>query len=228
YETDDRERVMLKRLSWMLACLTLAGCTEPTSIIIQPLRVLYWSPGGAYCVDVTTKVSATFSADLIQDSVTAESFFLRGDGGPVAGNLEYDEATFSVHLTPDAPLAFDQQYTAVATKEIESKSMGRLAIDLEASFVTVSRTGCKPPIDCEPPDCCTLSSQCPGVQICLNGTCTDECLTDRDCFRGRCVGGGCVPEIDGGGGDPASGDPAVGDPVIGDPTSGDPGVGDDT
>jgi hypothetical protein len=67
----------------------------------------------------------------------------------------------------------------------------------------VRRNGCTAEVEC------SLSSDCPGTQICANtGMCADECVADRDCWRGRCDTGECAPL-------PASdrdGDQAGGDP----------------
>ncbi|MBW2459627.1 MAG: hypothetical protein JRI68_34355, partial [Deltaproteobacteria bacterium] len=49
-----------------------AACVDPTSVVIEPLRVINWAPAsGAFCIDVGATVSGTFSDDLQPDTVTA-------------------------------------------------------------------------------------------------------------------------------------------------------------
>ncbi|MBI5509651.1 MAG: Ig-like domain-containing protein [Deltaproteobacteria bacterium] len=169
--------------------LATPACADPTSIVVEPLRVINWSPaGGAFCVDVRATVSATFSDDITADSLSADSFYLTAAAGKVAGALEYDKATFTVRLTPDQPLDFDMLYTVVAGSGLRGVDDGRLAVDLEASFMTIARNGCTPGVEC------TRPSDCPGSQICANvGVCVDECVTDKDCYRGTCQAAACVP-----------------------------------
>jgi hypothetical protein len=66
--------------------------------------------------------------------------------------------------------------------------------------MTIARSGCTPGVEC------SLPSDCPDPQqICSNvGLCIDECVTDRDCYRGTCADGSCIadPLPDSGGGDP--------------------------
>jgi hypothetical protein len=184
------------------AVTVLAGaCANPTAIVVEPLRVINWSPAsGAFCIGVDTTVAATFSDDIDPASLTAATFHLNDASGPVAATLDYDKASFTAKLTPSAKLTFDQLYTIVAGSGLRGTAEGRLAIDLDASFMTVERTGCTPGVECSRP------SDCPGTQICANiGVCIDECVTDKDCYRGTCqTGGTCVPNspADGGGGDP--------------------------
>lgn len=212
----------MKKGSILLLAASLgAACVDPTSVVIEPLRVINWSPAsGAFCVDINAAVSATFSDDLEADSLSAESFYMRDADGNVDTTVTYDAATFTARLQPAAALAFDTLYTVVAAQGIRGRDQGGLAVELDASFQTVARYGCTPGVEC------VLPSDCPGEQICANiGICIDECVTDKDCFRGTCDAGTCVPEqeVDGGGGDPAGG----GDPGAGDSSGGgDPGPGD--
>jgi hypothetical protein len=194
-----REQIMsTKSLATLTIAITVAACADPTSIVIEPLRVINWSPGsGAFCVDVNAAIAATFSDDLVADSLTSESLYVLYAGGTVDAALSYDEAVYTARLTPDEPLSFDTLYTIVATKEIRGREQGRLAVDLEASFLTRARQGCKSDVEC------SLPSDCPGTQICANiGVCIDECVTDKDCYRGTCASGTCIPESDADGGDP--------------------------
>ena len=195
------------------------ACTSPTSIVVEPLRVINWAPvSGAFCVDVGTTVSATFSDDLDPSTLTNEAFLLKSAHGHPAASGRHDKSTFTAKLRPNTPLSFDTLYTAVVASGVRGTQQGRLAVDLDASFTTVARSGCRPGVQCQRP------SDCPGTQICSNiGTCIDECVTDKDCYRGHCSTGTCVPlsPPDTGGGDPAVGDPAGGDPLAGDPGSGD-------
>ena len=202
----------MKNSSILLVAAFSAACVDPTSVVIEPLRVINWSPAsGAFCVDVNASISATFSDDLVAESVSADSFYLRSADGAVAAAVTYDSATFTAVLQPSGPLLFDTLYTVVAAESIRGQAQGRLSVDLDASFQTVARYGCTPGVEC------VLPSDCPGEQICANiGVCIDECVTDKDCFRGRCELGSCVPDQETDGGDPGAGDPGPGDAAAGD------------
>ncbi len=193
-----------------LVIAVCAACSEPAGIVIEPLRVINWSPAsGAFCVGVDAVVSATFSDQLVESSVTADSFYLADADGPVETALAYDAANYTIRATPAAPLAFDRLYAVVATTALRGQAHGRLAVNLEAAFITVARAGCVPG---EPE--CQLPSDCPGTQICARiGVCVDECVSDKDCYHATCELGTCVPvaPADGGGGDPGGGDPVPGD-----------------
>jgi hypothetical protein len=205
---------MTTRLVLGSSLLIALGCTQPTSVIIEPLRVINWSPSaGAFCVDVAAQIRITFSDDLDPASVTADAIVLRDSAGPIAGALTYDAVTFTARFVPDAPLLFETQYTAIVTTGVRGVNVGRMPVDLEAAFMTVPRYGCTPGV------VCTYPTECPAPQICSSlGVCVDECVTDRDCYRATCQSGACVQDGD----DSAPpGDPAGGDPVTpGDDSSG--------
>lgn len=188
------------------AIATTAACTSPTSIVIEPLRVINWSPAaGSFCIPTDATIFATFSDNVELDSLTEESFHLLDSAGTVPAAIAYDEPNFTVTLTPTDALAFATVYTIIAATEIRSADMGRLPVQVSASFQTVARGGCIPVDDQR----CSLPSDCPGTQICANiGICIDECVTSKDCFRGTCTSGTCIPdaEADGGPGDPTPGD----------------------
>ena len=68
---------------------------------------------GASDIARDATVSATFDEQLLPGSVTSQTFTLRGpDGSPVSATVSYDAQTRGAKLTPDAPLAFQTEYTA--------------------------------------------------------------------------------------------------------------------
>jgi hypothetical protein len=199
-------RAYRSSFSALAVTVLMVGCADPASIVIEPLRVINWSPaGGGFCVDIGATVSATFSDDLTDASLSDANFYLQGAAGDVPATLEYDKLTYTIRLKPTDPLAFDALFTAIATSGITGREQGRLAVQIDASFTTIKRNGCTPGVEC------SLPSDCPGTQICANiGVCRDECVTDKDCYHGTCAAGACVPNPHphpGGGGDAASGDP---------------------
>ncbi len=202
------------------AIATTAGCISPTSIVIEPLWVINWSPAaGSFCIPTDATIFATFSDQVEVDSLTEDSFFLLDSAGNVPAAAAYDEPNFTATLAPTDALAFSTLYTIVAAIGIRSARRGHLPVELSASFQTLARGGCIPVDDQR----CSLPSDCPGTQICANiGICIDECVTSRDCFRGTCTSGACIPDAapDDGSGDPAPGDPGPGD-SSGDAANGD-------
>lgn len=191
-----------------VVAVAATACTNPTSIIIEPLRVINWSPAsGSFCIETDVTIYATFSDNIEADSLTTESLYLLDSDGTVAVTLSYDEQNYTARLTPTDPLEFGRVYTVVATTDIRSTEKGRLPVELEASFETVPRTGCTPGVECSlPSDCEDL---CPGSDVCICaniGVCVPECVTDADCFRGTCSTGACVPSVDSDGGGDLDGD----------------------
>ncbi len=179
------------------------GCVQPTTGVVEPLYIINWSPAAALCVPTDATVYATFSSDLEESSLTADSFYLLDANGEVPADITYDAVTFTARLQAQSPLAFGSLYTAVAGTGVRSKSDGSLAVNVENSFVTTETTGCTPGVVCSVP------ADCPG-RICSNvGVCIDACVTNRDCYGGTCSGGSCIDN----GADSA---PPGGDPVGGD------------
>ena len=178
--------VTMRKLLFVCAAF---GCTTPTSVVIEPLRVINWSPpSGAFCVGVEANVWITFSDDLEPDSLNADSITLRNSAGPVNTVISYDAPNFTARLAPAATLLYDDLYTVVITEGVSGKEVGNMSVRLEASFQTVARSGCTPGVEC------TMPSDCPGTQICANtGVCRSECVTDRDCHRAECRQGSCMP-----------------------------------
>jgi hypothetical protein len=177
------------RLEQSLVALSLlSACGAPTSVVIEPLRVINWAPSsGAFCVDVNTSIRATFSDDIVAASLSDTTFALRDADGAVTATVQYDQASFTISLKPSAPLRFDRLYTVVAGKGLRGQEDGALPVDLDSSFQTVARSGCTPGVQCH------LPSDCPGTQICANiGVCTVQCVTDKDCYQAKCVTGTCV------------------------------------
>ncbi len=174
-------------VSILLVCC--GACAEPPTVVVQPLRVINWSPaGGAVCVDTVTKVLVTFSDDIELSTLTPESLrVVTADGNAVASTLGYDKTTLTASLTFAAPFEFDRVYNIVIDDTVESANQGQLGVELSSSFQTIKRTGCTRELQCQ------LPSDCPGTQVCSStGVCIDQCRTDRDCPSGRtCQDGSC-------------------------------------
>ena len=176
------------RISVVAVVAAAAGCVQPTSGIVEPLRILNWSPAaGSTCVPTALTVFATFSSDLVASSVSTETFQLLGATGPVVAEVTYDQATFTIRLHPQNPLGFGQPFTAIARTALASNDEGALGANIETPFLTTAPTGCAPGIQCHVP------VDCPGAQVCGNvGLCIDACVTDRDCYHGTCATGACA------------------------------------
>jgi hypothetical protein len=187
---------MAARGTWLAAVMAVlgSGCVQPTSGIVEPLRILNWSPAaGSTCVATDVTIFATFSSDLDPASLDDETFHLRDANGEVAATIEYDQANFTVRLRANDPLIAGQAYTVVVAAGLESKDEGRLAANVENGFLTAAASGCTHVV-------CHGPSDCPG-QVCGNiGVCIDACVTDRDCHGGTCSNRSCN-------GGPPPGDP---------------------
>lgn len=200
-----------KQIVASIGIIAAAACTNPTSIILEPLRVINWSPGsGSFCIETDLTLYVTFSDDVQSETLTTESLYLRDVEAVVPTTLTYDEVNYTARLVPGDLLAYDTLYTVVATTDIRSAEAGRLPVELAATFRTVPRLGCTSGLECTHPNDCV--GRCPGYDSCDcfgTGTCMPECDDDIDCYHGTCTAGGaCIPdaEQDGGGGDPGPGD----------------------
>jgi hypothetical protein len=186
----------LSRLIWLGVAVELGACAAPPTFLLEPLRVLNWVPAaGATCVAVDTPVLVTFSHELDATSVDANAVALWSPKGAEDSTIAYDATTFTVRLTPKAPLAYDTLHTVRLGAGLRGASteQGALGVDLEASFKTLGQGGCLPDV------ACFLRSDCESGQICSNiGVCVAECVTDVDCQEARCVAGGCVANQGGG------------------------------
>ncbi len=81
-----------------IAALILSACGDTPTIVIEPLQVVSWTPNrGAPCVEAAATdflASVTFSDDIESESLTAETLYVRPDGGDgVGGLIGYDKAT---------------------------------------------------------------------------------------------------------------------------------------
>src|SRR5687767_12024613 len=113
----------------LVGSLGIAGCTQPTSVIIEPLRVVNWSPSnGAFCVDVGTQILITFSDDLDAESITPENIILLDSNGPVSTTITYDQQTFTARVDPMgadpvATLDFDRLYSVQVQSAVRGKTV---------------------------------------------------------------------------------------------------------
>jgi hypothetical protein len=100
---------MRARSSMVVIGLALlsGACSDAASIIIEPLRIVNWSPsGGGFCIDVNARVVATFSDDLEADAINAtETFALRDADGVVAAETAYSTGSPSTASIPWSPPA---------------------------------------------------------------------------------------------------------------------------
>ena len=173
----------------MVLVASAVACGEPPSVVVQPLRIVNWSPGsGAVCVDPGTRILVTFSDDILLDTLTAENFQLLDSGGGVGGTIGYDKPTFTASLAPATTLDWARLYTVTVKRAVSSSEQGTLPVDVSSSFMTVARVGCTPGPQCQ------LPSDCPENQLCSSvGVCIEECVTSRDCpGGGACSAGKCL------------------------------------
>jgi hypothetical protein len=99
---------------------------------------------GATGVSRTTAVKLTFDRAMDPTTITASTFLLKdANGNTVAATVTYDPTTFTVTLTPSAPLAANTTYTAKAVgsgsgPRIKDAYGNLLATDYLWSFTTGS------------------------------------------------------------------------------------------
>ncbi len=112
-------------------------------------RVALAMPDPALPASVTTSVTATFTEDMVPDSINAASFTLMGPGSAlVAGNVTYASRTGI--LTPVLPLVLGTTYTATVTTAATDLSGNALAgnqaaLPAASSYVWTFTTGAVAP-----------------------------------------------------------------------------------
>ncbi len=178
---------MFRHLSALFTALALVACSEPAAIVIEPLRIVNWSPShGAPCIAPDAAIFVTFSGEVEAGSLTGV-LTLSDQDGEVSASISYDKSSHTAKITPAAPLSYDRVYAVTAGAGVRSPKLGNLPAPVTTTFRTVRRQGCTAGVQCR------LPSDCPGTQICANvGVCMDECATDKDCFAGTCNAGTCV------------------------------------
>jgi hypothetical protein len=90
-------------------------------------------------VATDTTVTATFGSGMDASSITGSTFSLVTTGGTaVPASVSYNSATKTATLTPNAPLATGQGYTAKLTTGLRSDDGTALSAQQTWSFTTVS------------------------------------------------------------------------------------------
>jgi glucuronoarabinoxylan endo-1,4-beta-xylanase len=144
--------MMRKALPAFLALLTIsvAGCGGGGGSVANPIpiptpqapTVSSTTPSsGATGVDVSTAVTATFSAAMSASTISTSTFALSAaGGGAVVGTVAYDSATNKATLTPSAKLANGTQYTATISTGVTNSGGTALAGTYNWSFTTAAAT----------------------------------------------------------------------------------------
>jgi hypothetical protein len=117
--------VFRRYLLLALAALFAGACSDSESYevgVIKPLMVVGVEPGGGDNVPLDTTVTATFSENVIEGTLTPDSVVLAdAAGAAVAGAITYDAATETMTLMPDKPLSYSAAYTLTLKKTIKRK-----------------------------------------------------------------------------------------------------------
>jgi hypothetical protein len=119
----------------------LLGCSSPDT---TPPMVNSTSPvNNATGIAPTANVSATFSEDMDQCTLTTSTFTLtkQGSTSPLAATVSYDAANKKAVLDPDSDLAANTSYTAVikgGSNGAKDLAGNALAQDYSWTFTTAS------------------------------------------------------------------------------------------
>ena len=94
----------------LVACGVSADTTGPTVIATSP---------STDAAPTNAQITATFDEAIDVATLTTSSFTLTGPGGaPVAGNVTFEDATYTAVLTPLAALVVDTTYTATLSTDV--------------------------------------------------------------------------------------------------------------
>ena len=111
-----------------------------------PLALQLTPAADAKRVPVTSKLEIQFDEPLDRLTVNTGSILLKnGAGSPITGPVTYDEATNTATLTPSAPLALGETYTATiksGTAGVTDLAGNRFAADKSWSFSTAPACPC--------------------------------------------------------------------------------------
>lgn len=137
----------MKKLATILFLLTCASCGDGPTIIAETLQVISWVPNrGAQCVAGTSvdfMATVTFSDDVVPSTLSAESLFVRPDGGDaVSGAIVYDTEAQTASLSLLEDLSFGEIHELVVTDSVRGEARGRLAAELVSRFETIGPGGC--------------------------------------------------------------------------------------
>lgn len=124
----------------ILLSLLLAACgvNDPLEVAAPQVVDMHPAPGSAG-VTVATTVRATFDA-AVDPAWVAGSFTLtNASGSTTVVDVSFDETTYTVTITPSAPLAYDSVYEAAFSTGLGVQSaVGALAEDVAWTFSTES------------------------------------------------------------------------------------------
>jgi hypothetical protein len=113
------------------------GCAKdkpaPVTPDTNPPRIVSTSPAdGATQVPLDAVISVTFSEDMYNFSFSALTFYING----VQASLQYQSATKTASLTPNADLVVTKNYTAAVTTGVTDQAGNHLEEDYVWSFTT--------------------------------------------------------------------------------------------
>jgi len=127
----------MTRTSPLLLLLIGTACKDPI-VLESYLAIVHISPNdGAVNIPVDTIVTATFSEELDEDSVTPIDVYLADeDGVPIESELGYDSTNATISLVPVELLANNSTYDLVIGEGIEGLSSGTMVQSIETQFTT--------------------------------------------------------------------------------------------
>jgi len=142
----NRWSLILPVLTLGLICVMQLGCdsnssgsfvpSAPITPTLPPAITAVFPPQNSDGALVSTLISATFSDDMNESTITTTSFTLTLGGVPVAvASVSYDAITRTATLTPDADLVSSSEYRATISSTVEnSAGVTPLTADFVWSF----------------------------------------------------------------------------------------------
>lgn len=128
----------------------LSSCSDQEFVVSvdSPLRILSISPAdGSGSVVLETEIKAVFSEDVVETTLTNDSFIVSNTTDPenivkVEGEIKYDKTTHTVTFTPAEPLKYSSNYeivfkTTIQKADTSNSIGGNLAIETKALFNTL-------------------------------------------------------------------------------------------
>jgi hypothetical protein len=172
----NRFKSVTKPLRWSMALLLaaiVAGCGggngSPASTTVPTVpTVSYTIPAaGDTGVAINTKITATFSEDMAQATITGTTFTLTGPGKTaIAGTVTYAAGARTAIFNPTSNLIISTTYTATVTTGVKDLAGNALAVNKTWSFTTGTAADTTAP---------TVSSTAPAtaaIGIALNANVT--------------------------------------------------------
>jgi len=125
---------------------------------VPPAVILTTPASGATGISRATRITATFSEDIKESTLTSSNFYVSGG---VTGFITYNSSTFVATFTPYTALAYSTTYTVTLTTGITDNASGNMAANKVWSFTTLAP-------DTTPPTVTTLSPAANASSIALN------------------------------------------------------------